>query len=232
MPKFIKEEYVSEFFPKFVGKYKYTDTLHLSDRWTKDTTLKNDFIWDYSGLDTDKLTFNGFEIIPDYSTTIYWHMYGPCNAYYPVYIVNETSEIKEFFGKDGHVFGLEEALDSSKYWRPIEGRGFDFCGNGHWRIKVHPQEFMVVLFPKYLGTFKTKLRVRISNLNSVFVSNSFEGVISEKQLSLRKGDYLYRMLMENKENVVEGCFYGAIPLGINDKDFGKNVPVVHNGIDR
>jgi hypothetical protein len=143
------------------------------------------------------------------------------NFYYPVYIVNQTPNTKLFIGKDGHIFAIQEALDEEGYWRPIEGRGFDFCGNGYWGLKIHSDEFITVLFPKYEGDFKTKLRVRIKNDDMIYVSLPFDGVINKNQFILDKErDYHYRKLIENRAGAIQYLFYGAQPLELNAENFG------------
>jgi hypothetical protein len=220
---FIKRDFLARFFPIFEGKHKFTDTLYISDKWVNDTTYRNDFIYDYRTYSSDSFRSDGFEIIPDYSSAIYKNRYSlkQANYYYPVYIVNQTLTVKEFPGKDDYLFGLEEALDTNKEWRPIEGRGFDFCGNGYWGLKVHPQEFVVALFPKYAGNYKTRLRVKIRVGNNIYVSSSFEGTINEKQFYLKKEDNLYRELIEDKASAIRIWFYGSQPLETYDTNFGR-----------
>jgi hypothetical protein len=227
--KYMKKDFLDDFFPVFEGKHKFTDTLFISIKWTKDTTYRKDFIWEYKGSDTDSFMSDGFEVVPDYSTTVYRNNYGSTFACYPVYIINQTPTIKEFFGKDDYLFGLEEALDSNKGWGPIEGRGFDFCGNGYWGLKVHPHEFLVVLFPKNIGTYKTKLIVRIRNGHNIYVSNSYEGTINKKQFYLTRNGYLYGKLVEDKASAIRVWFYGSQPLETYDTSFGRNseTPLSH-----
>ena len=39
------------------------------------------------------------------------------------------------------VFSIQEALDSNKKWRPIEGRKLFFCGNGFCKKSSHDSYF-------------------------------------------------------------------------------------------
>lgn len=217
--KYIEIDFINGFFPSFVGKYKFTDTLLIETKRVRDTTYLKDFIDERMVWRSDSLMTDGFELISDYSATIHRNDYETkyANYYYPVYLINQTPTSKEFIGKDGHIFGLQEALDTNGKWRPIEGRGFDFCGNGYWGLKVHPQEFIAVLFPKYAGNYKTKIRVRIKNGDNIYVSRPYEGTINEKQFYLNKDSYLYRELNENKANAIQYLFYGSEPLEADDK---------------
>lgn len=220
--KYINADFVDDFFPRFVGKHKFADTLFIADKRVRDTTYSKDFIDERLVWRSDSLITDGFELIPDYSSVVYRNEYESkyANYYYPVYLINQTPTIKAFIGKDGYVFGLQEALDTNGQWRPIEGRGFDFCGNGYWGLKVHPQEYITVLFPKYSGDYKTKIRVRIKNGDNIYVSKPYDGTINEKQLYLKKDSYLYRELLENKSSAIQYLFYGAEPFGTDDKNFG------------
>jgi hypothetical protein len=214
--KYISSGFVNAIFPDFAGKYKFCDTLLIPTKPVNDTSYQSDFIDDLP----DSITTDGFEIIPDYNSSIRRPLYGNQLCYYPVYIVNETKSSKAFLGKDLYVFGLQEALDTNGTWRPIEGRGFDFCGNGYWALLVHPQEFIAILFPKYAGSYKTKIRVRIQNENNIYVSKPFDATINESQLYLKEDSYLYNELKENKASAIQHLFYGAAPMGTDDKNFG------------
>lgn len=218
-----KENYISHAWTNFADKWKFCDTLKLSVRPEWDTAFYNDLLYEcyYSALDSFAL--DGLEIYPDYKTTVSRILYDLTTGhfYYPVYIVNQTPNTKLFIGKDSYVFAIQEALDEEGYWRPIEGRGFDFCGNGYWGMKIHSDEFITILFPKYEGDFKTKLRVRIQNRDIVYVSKPFDGVINKNQFILDKeSDYHYRRLVENKASAIQYLFYGSVPLELKDKNFG------------
>ncbi len=220
--KYIEPISVDGFFPRFAGKHKFTDTLFIAGYRVIDTTYRKEYIDERMVWRSDSLITDGFELVPDYSTMVYRNEYDLeyANYYYPVYLINQTPATKAFIGKDSHVFGLQEALDTNGQWRPIEGRGFDYCGNGYWSLKVDPQEFVTVLFPKYSGDYKTKIRVRIKNGDNIYVSKSYDGTINEKQLYLEKDSYLYRELIENKSSAIQYLFYGAEPFGTNDENFG------------
>ncbi|MCB9309882.1 MAG: hypothetical protein H6567_07495 [Lewinellaceae bacterium] len=220
--KYIEADFVGGFFPSFVGKYNFTDNLFIADKRDRDTIYIKGFMDERLVWRSDSLATDGFELVPDYPSNVYCNDYESkyANYYYPVYLINQTPTIKAFIGKDSYIFGLQEALDTDGQWRPIEGRGFDFCSNGYWGLKVHPQEFVTVLFPKYSGDYKTKIRVRIKNGDNIYVSKPYEGTINEQQLYLKEDGYFYRELIKNKASAIEYLFYGAKPFGTDDKDFG------------
>lgn len=220
--KYIKADFLDDLFPRFAGKHKFSDSLFIPYKQVRDTAYSKDFIDERIVRHSDSLMTDGLEIVPDYSSNIYLNEYGSKYAeyYYPVYIMNQTPAVKTFIGKDSYAFGIQEALDTNKQWRPIEGRGLDFCGNGYWGLKVYPREFIMILFPKYSGNYKTKIRVRIKNGENLYVSKAYDGTINESQLYLKEDSYLYRELIENKASAIQYLFYGAKPFGTDDKNFG------------
>jgi len=213
---------INDIFPMIAGKYKFSDTIIFTKNKTLNRPNRNDYFDDRLVGQTDSTLPDGLEILPDYHSSIAFNRYEEKNAscYFPVYIINETPNKKALLGKDGYVFGLQEALDKSGYWRPIEGRGFDFCGHGYFGLKIYPNEFVIILFPKYNGDYKTKIRVRIKNADNIYISQPFEGYINENQLYLDKEGSFYKELVENKASAIEYLFYGAKPYGTDDKNFG------------
>lgn len=210
-------DHVESVFPVFAGKYAFADTIDISP-WKIDSSRSDNYSrrvdtsLDYSAMDV-----NGFELLVDYNATVKYNEFFCCGPpfmeYYPVYFVNTTSSNKIFLGKDGYVFGIQEAYNAPKYgeWKPIEGRGFDFCGNGHWRLAVKPGEFVVVLMRKYEGEFTTGLRVRVKQGESIYVSKPYEGVVNKKQFNIKDSSYFHQRLIETNGNAANWLFYGAVP---------------------
>jgi hypothetical protein len=220
-----KEDYISYFWAELISKRKFCDTLKLSIRPESDTTTfnSNDLLYECYYPALDSFGLDGLEVYPDYKTTVSRIDFDRRTGkfYYPVYIVNQTPNTKLFIGKDSHVFAIQEALDEEDYWRPIEGQRIIMCGNGYWGLKIHSDEFITVLFPKYEGDFKTKLRVRIQNRDIIYVSMPFDGVINRSQFILNKErNYHYEMLIEDKAFAIQHLFYGAEPLEMK-KNYGQ-----------
>lgn len=211
------EEYISGTFPIFYGKYSFRRNIDIAN-WRADTTYQSDF---YRGFGSDsninRLDESGFELYVDYDQTFYFKTRNHRIAmeYYPVYIVNSTNNDKVFYGKDSYIFGIQEGVDKRNwpYWKPIEARGFDFCGNGSWKLVVHPNEFILVLMQKYEGDFETDLRVRIKNSDNILVSKPFKGTINRNQFRVEKGSYIESQI--EKDNLFS-LFYGAVPLNEDD----------------
>ncbi|WP_027001727.1 hypothetical protein [Hugenholtzia roseola] len=215
-----KVDSLSQTFFQFYGKHKFTDTLKLSERHKRDTTYLKDFIWEYpKPTKDDTLTTDGFQIFIDYQTNVYDkdEYFSNGNCYFPVYVVNETSRTKVFVGKDGRAFGIQEARDTSERnserWRPIESKGFDFCGNGYFGLKVHPGEFVVFLVSKYSGNEKQLMRIRLQIGESLYISKSYEGTFDKRQFEIKKHNYVYKELQRNKSQTAHFLFYGAVPKG-------------------
>ena len=210
-------KFVSDVFPLFIGKFKFNEKIDINPE-KKDKTIYKDFIEGYSQMRVnDSLDINGFELIVDYDNSVKYNMYYQFDStlydYFPVYFVNSTKTNKVFYGKDDYVFGIQEAVEKNKYseWRPIEGRGFDFCGNGRWGLIVHPQEFILVLMRKYEGDYETEMRVRFEVGENIFVSRPFKGKINHMQFSLKDSSYFERRLQETNGKAATWLFYGAIP---------------------
>lgn len=210
-------ELITEIFPIFAGKYKFKDTIDVNPE-TIDKIAQEDYFGGYSSTRLgDSADVNGFELYVDYSKSVLYNNYYKYDKnkfiYYPVYFVNSTNSNKVFFGKDSYAFGIQEARDKAEqgFWRPIECRGFDFCGNGHWAIIVHPRELVLILMRKYDGNYETEMRVRYEVGDNIFVSKPFVGKICESQFYLRESSRVQKRLHKTEATEASWLFYGAIP---------------------
>jgi hypothetical protein len=207
---------VSEFYPPLIGKFKFGDTVDFIN-FRREKRSEQDYLWEVRNVwDSDTLSSDGLQIIPDYNTSIAYFGYGyDTGLYFPVYIVNETPETRIFFGKDDHGFGLQEVIDTSDYssWHPIEAQWFAFCGNGYFRKKLDPMEFLVFLFPKYLGSDTALFRIRFKIGETVLISKSYRGAFNTNQFNIDINHWFYSSLKETKGNSASGLFYGGNPKG-------------------
>ena len=203
-------------YPPLIGKFKFGDTINFLKLGQQQMSEK-DYLWEVQNTyDSDSLSSDGLQIIPDYKTSVAYSRYQLTNhLYFPVYVVNETYEPRIFFGKDSHGFAIQEAIDTSDYslWHPIESTGYDFCGNGRFRKKLNPKEFLIFLLPKYSGSDTTSLRIRFQIGESVFISKAFTGTINPKQFYIGKKDWIYDRLKESKGVAANFIFYGGRPKG-------------------
>lgn len=197
-----KAKAISPVFPHVMGKYKFADTVSLyKDKVEKGRRMS---------IPPDSMPdFNGFELKVDYKNEVYLSRYNQDTlyAYYPVYFINSTQTNKVFFGKDSYTFGGQEVSQRYNQWQPIERKGFDFCGHGHWQMIVEPGEFVLVLMRKYQGSLTTHLRVKFRMGGSIYVSKGFKGKISPEQMNLNDNDVLEN-LVESGGRVERHLFYG------------------------
>lgn len=208
---------ISDVFPRFIGKYRFSDSIDINPTARTDFR-KSDYVKHYGVIkSTDSLDVNGFDFITDYKTTVKFCKHPEIDStiheYYPVYFVNATSNSKLFPLKDSYIYGIQEAksLESGYNWRPIESRGFDFCGNGHWGIKVHPNEFVLALIRKYKGDFETDIRVRVKVGESIYVSKPFIGEIDRNQFLINDNDYIKMQLRKSNGESSSWLFNGSMP---------------------
>jgi hypothetical protein len=213
--KAYKDGIMTESFPQLIGKFKFGDTIDFS-KLGQQRISEKDYLWEVQNAnDSDSLSSDGLQIVPDYKTSVAYSRFEPTkHLYFPVYVVNETYEPRVFFGKDSHGFAIQEAIDTSDYssWHPIESTGLDFCGNGRFRKKLNPKEFLIFLLPKYSGSDTTSLRIRFKIGESIFISKAFTGNINRKQFEI-KDNWVLRELKETKGAAATWLFYGGNPKG-------------------
>jgi len=203
-------------YPLLIGKFDFGDTINFS-KLEQDKMTKNEYLWEVQKpYDSDTLSSEGLQIIPDYNTSVVYSDYGFSNKlYFPVYVINETYEPRVFFGKDRHGFAIQEAIDTSdnSLWHPIESTCYDFCGNGRFRKKLNPNQFLMFLMPKYSGSDTTSLRIRFKIGEIIYVSKVYKGVINPKQFDIDKKGWIYKDLNNTKGYSASFIFYGGWPKG-------------------
>jgi len=81
----------------------------------------------------------------------------------------------------GTLIGIQEAKDEKGNWRPIEYWFNDRCGNSFDNVQLAPNEYLNFYIPRYYGSFKTKLRLRLLIGTKTFTSKEWDGRIDKKQ---------------------------------------------------
>lgn len=202
---------VSEYCPNAKGVFAFTDTLELF-QGPRRRLSDEERIYQPHRMALDSFETDGLEIVTDYGKDIA-EMSPSENLFlsYPVYLVNSSPRDKWVLGKDRYVFSIQEALGRDGKWYPIECRCWDFCGNGHRATHLRPNTFFCFLAPKYAGNYKTKLRVRFRNGNSIYVSSAFDGSIQESQTWMPKRSDGRSMAYSGDSTALFEQFYGAIP---------------------
>lgn len=199
------------------GTFPFMDTVNLL------TGMPEPSVRPFEGYKAsvpyDSLAGDGLEIYPDYASNVYvpYRHIGSGTLHYPVYLVNQSPNAKILHGKDAYIFAIQEAQYSGGLWYPIESRGHGACSS--WWIQFDPQHFVMLLLPKYKGSFKTKLRVRLQNHEQIYVSQPFEGWIDPQQFNLDERQYPFLtrpyLLKLSREE-----FLGAIPKEAeNEEEF-------------
>lgn len=213
--------YLSEVFPRVVGKYRFTDSLDVRNS-IEDTTFLNDYFFDdFSKYEIiDSLDVNGLELVADYKTTVLLQDHYLDDSlfyeYYPVFLVNSTRTEKLFLAKNNYAYSIQEAKFIKKNrsyhnWYAIEGLGWDWCGNGNWGVVVRPQEFILILMRKYRGDYYTHIRVRLRNGPTTYVSKGFPGVINESQFTIRVESFLEELVNKEQGFAADDVFFGSYP---------------------
>lgn len=208
-----KSKYLQSYSPSFLGKFAFGDILLLDNHWPEDP--ENDFLY-FMRDSLDYFASDGLQLIPrpDIQLPDLNNKNNRTAAYFPVFIPNETRETKLLFGKNFHLHALHEARDSSGNWRPIEYRGFDWCGTGSWswELRLHPQEYAAMLMPLYRGNYATELRVIFKNGENKIISKPYAGTISYEQFYFEPDSYIKKWFEDSPLSVTVGKFYGSYPL--------------------
>jgi hypothetical protein len=93
-------------------------------------------------------------------------------------ILQNNSDSTAIVGFGRRIPIVLEALDVDNLWKPVEKPYIYKCGTGLSDILLKPKDIICVLVPKYKGTFKTQLRLKLGNN----VSKTFLGEINKSQI--------------------------------------------------
>ncbi len=110
---------------------------------------------------------------------------------YPVFIINKSKNTILLTFEDISGFKIiQEALDSSGNWRPIQYWHWNWCGNAYMCLSLQPNHYALTRTTKFTGKYKTKLRLKLRYFNRSFYSNEFDGTINYSQFKFpEKLDY-------------------------------------------
>ncbi len=114
---------------------------------------------------------------------------------FKAYLANTTKQDIHFNTLDGCLYGRIQALNKEGIWLPITYLGSTGCGNSFYSQMLNKNHYWELIIPKFIGEFKTKLRVELKYIkpnqekniyrldNEIFIySNEFEGSINPGQL--------------------------------------------------
>jgi hypothetical protein len=198
-------------FPSFVGRYAFAPRIALE---RPDSLSERDYVGG-SALGrleaSDSLSTDGLEVLADYPRTLFDTPPGDSVAYptYPVYVANATPRTKYVYGWGSGVYAIQEAVDRAGVWRPIERVGDAWCNMGNWALALRPRRFVVFLARKHGGSFATRLRIRLQNGESRYVSRPYPGRIDERLFTVSRKDYL---TLANNNLAFQLLFLGAKPV--------------------
>ncbi len=123
-----------------------------------------------------------------------------CNGI-TVFVANRTNQAQSFVSCMSTIYMNVQALDKNGRWRDIEYTPGSFCGNAYFDVTLSPGRYWTFITPVYTGSFKTKLRIKLSYTDPddnedteepkkelTVYSNEYEGHINPGQLWHRRKD--------------------------------------------
>jgi len=215
----------------FIGRFKFADTIEIPIDFrsiNKDCRSDTNVLIlnsDSFAIHNKTINSDGLQIFADYKTSISYNddnFFGKknkYNTYFPLYVVNETSNSKILITGTNKACALQEIKDTSGHnlWFPIEQSHFI---DTHWSVGVliHSNEFAVLLIPKYKGSVNAFMRVRLKFNNTTYVSLPYMGKCNLGQLNINRDDRLYELMKMGKDNyirdeIIRDIFLGTIPKG-------------------
>ncbi|NBL64333.1 hypothetical protein GV828_03845 [Flavobacterium sp. NST-5] len=127
---------------------------------------------------------------------------------YYVSVKNNSEKTIELLTQDNQIFIIQEAIDESGKWKPIEYWQYSTCGNSYNSIEILPKNKILTETTRYDGDFKTKIRFKLLHKNKEFYSNEVEAKISLQQFKIpeKLDHHLYRSAKRwdknNAENII------------------------------
>jgi hypothetical protein len=105
-------------------------------------------------------------------------------AGHPLFIFNQSTTSNSIELQDDNLIAVQEALDSSNQWRPIQIWSWSWCGNSFENIVLKPKHFAIAKIPCYGGNYFTSLRVKIHAGHKIILSNVYRDWIDYNQFTL------------------------------------------------
>lgn len=104
------------------------------------------------------------------------------SCFYEVLVINDTSKDTLIQIQDGKMAYIQEALDSSGSWQPIEYWVQSDCENSYYSLPLLAKHYTKLKGRKYEGKIKTQARFKILlNDSTTYYSNTFEASINKEQ---------------------------------------------------
>ncbi len=137
------------------------------------------------------------------------------SLYYPVFIINPTRSKKTLYPIiDSEIRGIQEAMDSTDKWRPINFCSIDICSDTHdfRSAEINPYHYTLALTPKYDGSFQTKIRLRVQIGENIYVSNEIDGSVDYSQFYFDKKSFEHYLMTDFPGQSTASLFLGSTPL--------------------
>jgi hypothetical protein len=197
----------------FKGVFQSSDTILIGNEWSEIVSTLNGHncrdTFHHQANGGLQLYFSDKAVILD-ALHLRWGSH-----YYPLFIINEASNDKSLRPIiDYEIRGIQEAIDSIGKWRPINSCSIDVCSDTYdfRSAQLKPQNYAVVMTPKYDGNFQTRIRVRLEIGNNIYVSNEIDGTIDYSQFLFKKESSQYHMMIDFPGQATVGLFLGSTPL--------------------
>jgi len=172
-------------YPTFLGKMKFNEELAIQSDWY--SIISTGF--ESASMDSiDHHDMGGIQLFAAPDTQMADPILGQENksAFFPMFVINETSKPKVIVREKSHIEIIHEARDSNDIWRSIGKTHLGATRRKVWRLNLHPQEYGVFLMPLYQGNYATELRVILKNGDHLLISKPYDGNINYEQFSFRK----------------------------------------------
>jgi len=99
-----------------------------------------------------------------------------------LYLLNTTNSTIEFPAQDSRLDIIAEIKKTGDKWMPITYLPSSWCGNSYHTIALGPNEYWEFVQPVFKGSFKTKLRYRLTLENSQLISNEIDVYVNPNQM--------------------------------------------------
>ncbi|AZQ60795.1 hypothetical protein EI427_00780 [Flammeovirga pectinis] len=126
---------------------------------------------------------------------------------YRVWVANLTDSLLHIELQDGESMAIQEAQDENGNWRPIEYWVNSWCGNSYYFYTMIPNQYAYFNIPVYKGDFKTKLRLKIKNSDTILYSPPFSGSIDLNQFKEPEKFPVSRYNRRRENNLWMGYIY-------------------------
>lgn len=102
--------------------------------------------------------------------------------YFTAYLINTSDSTFKAERQDGSLMMIQEAMNDSGVWQPIEYWVYSGCGNSYFDpLELDSGKYVTIPIKKYEGSFKTQFRLKMKTNSSIFYSETFEGSLEKSQ---------------------------------------------------